>query len=215
MHTGYFLLLFLWIANYSQAFLYHQKKKTNGLLLNNDPPPTTISTTITRRRRSHCHFAIPPKSPWDELKDRLSGGGTSSNSKYSEGEPDDLDYRPTFEIKEDDDNSRRRNNKNKQRLESIKSFGIGAIVASISIAPITFFHYADYNMAQFELATDLAAIQGGLFAITYRYVSRKVDDDDNNNPMLSQGAVGAFAIVRTLSNIQAPSTCSASPLSCK
>jgi hypothetical protein len=46
----------------------------------------------------------------------------------------------------------------------------------------------------------MGAIQAGLFAITYRYVSRKGD----NNPMLSQGAVGAFALVRTLSNIQAP-----------
>mmetsp|Transcript_18290 Transcript_18290/g.45326 ORF Transcript_18290/g.45326 Transcript_18290/m.45326 type:complete len:143 (+) Transcript_18290:226-654(+) len=88
---------------------------------------------------------------------------------------------------------------------------VGALVGSLSVAPLTYFHYSDYSMAQFELATDMAAIQAGLFAITYRYVSRKGD----NNPMLSQGAVGAFAIVRTLSNIQASTSCSAFPLTCK
>mmetsp|Transcript_18292 Transcript_18292/g.45329 ORF Transcript_18292/g.45329 Transcript_18292/m.45329 type:complete len:173 (+) Transcript_18292:226-744(+) len=87
---------------------------------------------------------------------------------------------------------------------------VGALVGSLSVAPLTYFHYSDYSMAQFELATDMAAIQAGLFAITYRYVSRKGD----NNPMLSQGAVGAFAIVRTLSNIQASTSCSAFPLTC-
>ena len=56
----------------------------------------------------------------------------------------------------------------------------------------------------------MAAVQGALFAITYRYVSRKGDE----NPMLQQGAVGAFALTRALSNIQTPSTCTALPLSC-
>lgn len=172
--------------------------------------PTSHQTSFFGNNQQHLVVldAVPPKSPWDELKERLGGGSDSSSAKYSEGEPD-FEYRPTFEIKEGDDG--KTDSLNKQRIESIKAFVIGALAGSISIAPLTYVHYADYNMAQFELSTDMAAIQAGLFAITYRYVSRKGDD----NPMLSQGAVGAFAIVRTLSNIQAPSTCDAFPLTCK
>lgn len=147
-------------------------------------------------------MAVPPKSPWDELKERLSPDRGSS-AKY-ESEDDEIKYRPTFEIKEDDLII------GGQRLESIKAGVLGALSGSLSIAPVAYLHYADYNLPQFELSTDMAAIQAGLFAITYRYVSRKTDQ----NPMLSQGAVGAFALTRTLSNIQTPSTCSAFPLSC-
>ena len=150
-------------------------------------------------------FAVPPQSPWEELKSRL-GANNESAEKYSEGK-DDMNYRPTYEIKD----NKPELSMNEQRIESGKALVAGALVGSLSIAPLTYFHYSDYSMAQFELATDMAAIQAGLFAITYRYVSRKGD----NNPMLSQGAVGAFAIVRTLSNIQASTSCSAFPLTCK
>lgn len=167
----------------------------------------TLAATSIGIRPSKPLFAVPPQSPWDELKNRL-GGTRDSSQKYSDGEPG-LDYRPTYEIKEDDDGPDL--SMNEQRIESGKALVVGALVGSLSVAPLTYFHYSDYSMAQFELATDMAAIQAGLFAITYRYVSRKGD----NNPMLSQGAVGAFAIVRTLSNIQASTSCSAFPLTCE
>ena len=155
------------------------------------------------------HFAVPPQSPWDELKSRLAGSDEPAQ-KYSEGSPG-IDYRPTYEIKEGNDDNEPELSMNAQRIESGKALVLGALVGSISVAPLTYFHYSDYSMAQFELATDMAAIQAGLFAITSRYVARKGD----NNPMLSQGAVGAFAIVRTLSNIQVSTSCSAFPLTCK
>ncbi|KAL3935820.1 MAG: hypothetical protein SGBAC_008733 [Bacillariaceae sp.] len=163
--------------------------------------------SFTALSYNQLRFAVPPRSPWDELKNRIGGRGDSSE-KYSEGEPG-LEYRPTYEIKDNDDGPEL--SMNEQRIESGKALVVGALVGSLSVAPLTYFHYSDYSMAQFELATDMAAIQAGLFAITYRYVSRKGD----NNPMLSQGAVGAFAIVRTLSNIQASASCTAFPLTCK
>jgi hypothetical protein len=192
MKSGYLLFSFLLIT-YSQAFTRHESSLRIRRFQNR-----RIGQTDNILLK-----AVPPKSPWDQLKERFNIG--DSSTKYSEGKPD-LNYRPTFEIKEADPNSL-----NQQRIESIKAFVVGALAGSISIAPLTYLHYADYNMAQFELSTDMAAIQAGLFAITYRYVSRKGDD----NPMLTQGAVGAFAIVRTLSNIQAPSSCSSFPLTCK
>ena len=41
----------------------------------------------------------------------------------------------------------------------------------------------------------------------------KVRQDDN--PMLKQGVVGAFILVRVLSKIQVPTYCTAAPLSCE
>lgn len=176
--------------------------------------PISVLTATQQEQTSgspytHHHqlLAVPPQSPWDELKSRL-GGANGSSEKYSEAKAG-IDYRPTYEIKDGDDDPEL--SMNEQRIESGKALVLGALVGSISVAPLTYFHYSDYSMPQFELATDMAAIQAGLFAITYRYVSRKGD----NNPMLSQGAVGAFAIVRTLSNIQASTSCSAFPLTCK
>jgi hypothetical protein len=37
---------------------------------------------------------------------------------------------------------------------------------------------------------------------------------DDNNPMLNQGVIGAFALVRTLSKVRVPSYCSFAPLDC-
>lgn len=55
----------------------------------------------------------------------------------------------------------------------------------------------------------MGSLEGALFAIVYRYAIR-----DDDNPMLNQGAVGAFVLVRTLSRITTPTYCSAIPLSC-
>ena len=195
--SSFLSTLFLLLNHYCQAFV-------------TKPPSSAIqhhTTSASKSKPQNQLFAVPPQSPWDELKNRL-GGNRDSSQKYSEGEPG-LDYRPTYEITEDDDGPEL--SMNEQRIESGKALVVGALVGSLSVAPLTYFHYSDYSMAQFELATDMAAIQAGLFAITYRYVSRKGD----NNPMLSQGAVGAFAIVRTLSNVQASTSCSAFPLTCK
>lgn len=84
------------------------------------------------------------------------------------------------------------------------------------MAPFALFHYTVLNLngggglAQFELMTDLAAVQGALFAIVYRYAIRA-----DTNPMLNQGVLGAFVLVRTLPSIRVSSGCSALPLQCK
>ena len=101
-----------------------------------------------------------------------------------------------------------------QRIESVKCAALGAISGSLAAAPVAYAHYmvltSAPSMAQWEFATDMAAIQGALFAIVYRYAVREEDD----NPMLNQGVVGAFVVVRTLSNISVPTDCKALPLSC-
>jgi hypothetical protein len=102
-----------------------------------------------------------------------------------------------------------------QRLESVKCAGVGALSASLAVAPVVYFHYIDTTsssnaLAQWEFVTDMAAVQGALFAIVYRYAIRTDD-----NPMLNQGVVGAFVVVRTLSNIIVSKECAALPLQCK
>ena len=96
-----------------------------------------------------------------------------------------------------------------QRIESVKCAALGALSGSVAMAPVAFYHYAG-NLPQFELMTDMGALQGALFAIVYRYAIRT-----DVNPMLNQGVLGAFVLVRTLPTIQASPQCSALPLSCK
>lgn len=96
-----------------------------------------------------------------------------------------------------------------QRIESVKCAAIGALSGSLATAPVAFYHYAG-NIAQFELTTDMAALQGALFAIVYRYAIRA-----DVNPMLNQGVLGAFVLVRTLPAIHTSPQCSALPLNCK
>jgi hypothetical protein len=96
-----------------------------------------------------------------------------------------------------------------QRIESVKAGVLGAIAGGVAVTPVAFFHYVG-NLPQWELTTDMSSLEAGLFAIVYRYCARKGDD----NPMLNQGVVGAFAVTRTLSNLHASSTCAAIPLRC-
>jgi hypothetical protein len=95
---------------------------------------------------------------------------------------------------------------------------VGAVTGSIALAPFALLHDLLFipsmidssGLAQFEFDTDAAAVQSGLFAISYRYCIRT-----DTNPQLQDGVVGAFAITRTLSRIVLPSSCSAIPLYCK
>ena len=102
-----------------------------------------------------------------------------------------------------------------QRIESLKSVVLGAVSGGIAVTPIAYVHYvltSDIaNTAQWEFVTDMSSLQAALFAIVYRYAVRAND----NNPMLNQGVVGAFVVVRTLSNIQVTDTCQSVPLRCK
>jgi hypothetical protein len=124
---------------------------------------------------------------------------------------------------EEGSRSSRSNDENKfgmiQRIDSGKSFVVGAIVGSVATAPLLAVHNLILlsdptkninSLAQFEYDCDSAAIIGGLFSVVYRYCIRT----DTTNPQLQQGVVGAFAITRTVSRIQIPQYCTAIPLSC-
>lgn len=107
-----------------------------------------------------------------------------------------------------------------QRNESLKSLVLGAVVGGISCSPFTAARdlwLADYlrpmvesnYWAQWEFDTDMGALQGGLFAIVYRYCVR-----EDKKEQLGQGVVAAFVLVRTLSQVVVPTYCYALPLNC-
>ncbi len=116
-----------------------------------------------------------------------------------------------------DDNNNDTDNKfdMAQRIESLKSVVLGALSGGIALTPIAYLHYVIFsdipNSAQWEFTTDMSSLEAALFAIVYRYAVRTND----NNPMLNQGVVGAFVVVRTLANIQVTDTCQSVPLRCK
>lgn len=118
-----------------------------------------------------------------------------------------------------DDNSDESESENKfdmvQRIESLKSVVLGALSGGIALTPIAYLHYVMFsevpNSAQWEFTTDMSSLEAALFAIVYRYAVRAND----NNPMLNQGVVGAFVVVRTLANIQVTDICQSVPLRCK
>jgi hypothetical protein len=105
-----------------------------------------------------------------------------------------------------------------QRIESAKCLIIGAVAASVAGAPLLFLHdvwlqassSSSSSLSQWEFDTDMAAVQGGLFAIVYRYCIR-----EDENPQLNQGVIGAFVLTRTLGRITVPAACSALPLYCE
>ena len=103
------------------------------------------------------------------------------------------------------------------KIESTKSGVVGLFAGGIALTPFSALHnvlidkgtHVVNGVAQWEFDTDMGSLEGALFAIVYRYCIRADD-----NPMLNQGCIGAFVLVRTLSKIQIPSYCSAVPLDC-
>lgn len=93
-------------------------------------------------------------------------------------------------------------------MESGKAGAIAALSGSVLAAPAALLA-SNAFMPQWEFATDALAVQLALFGVVYRYAVRS-----DENEQLKQGAVGAFALVRTLSSVQVGSQCSALPLNC-
>ena len=85
---------------------------------------------------------------------------------------------------------------------------IAAVCGSVCSAPAALVSTIAFT-PQWEFATDALALQLALFGVVYRYAVRT-----DKNEQLQQGAVGAFALVRTLSSVQVGSQCSALPLNC-
>ena len=95
-----------------------------------------------------------------------------------------------------------------ERTESAKAGAIAAVSGSLCSAPAALLASTAFT-PQWEFATDALAVDLLLFGVVYRYAVRSDDND-----MLKQGAVGAFALVRTLSSVRVGDQCSALPLNC-
>jgi hypothetical protein len=73
-----------------------------------------------------------------------------------------------------------------QRFESIKSGIVGLIAGGFALAPLTAIHNLVFpivdgmnTVAQFEYDNDSGSLQGGLFAIVYRYCVREGEKEEN------------------------------------
>ena len=105
-----------------------------------------------------------------------------------------------------------------QRIDSLKSFVVGALSGSIAAVPFLALHdlvlippeVTTDALSQWEFDNDMAAAQTGLFAIVYRYCVRQ-----DNNDQLGQGVIAAFVVIRTLSRVVVSASCSAITLDCK
>jgi hypothetical protein len=96
-----------------------------------------------------------------------------------------------------------------QRLESAKAAVVGAVSGGLASVPVTLF-VDGFNVAQWEFDVDTLSLACALFAVTYRYTVR-----DDANPMLRQGAIGAFALGRATAAVRVSDTCVPVPLRCE
>ena len=96
------------------------------------------------------------------------------------------------------------------RIESIKAAAIGTIGGSLAYFPLAVVVGVGQGFPpQWEFDSDTLALSLALFGITYRYTIRT-----DSNDMLKEGAIGAFAITRTLSMIHVSDSCTSLPLYC-
>ena len=95
-----------------------------------------------------------------------------------------------------------------ERIESGKAGAIAAVSGSLASAPAALLASSAFT-PQWEFSTDALAVSLLLFGVVYRYAVRSDDNDQ-----LKQGAVGAFALVRTLSSVRVDGQCTAIPLNC-
>ena len=170
----------------------------------------------------------PPPQPLPEEQSRISrifsrfGGGKGGNRPQKETRRKDETQTSRAARKspkkdgDDGDGDDDDKFSFEQRIESIKSAVVGALSGGVASTPFIYLHdvaVADGSangIAQWEFDTDMGSLEAALFALVYRYAIR-----EDSNPMLQQGAVGAFVLVRTLSRIHVSSGCDAIPLSCK
>mmetsp|Transcript_25177 Transcript_25177/g.29094 ORF Transcript_25177/g.29094 Transcript_25177/m.29094 type:complete len:333 (-) Transcript_25177:93-1091(-) len=213
-------------------------KPTSILFVDGFSFASTGTGTSTLTSISTSKLAIPGYMPaaYHITNDRLLISTVSSTSSSSSlvqlyassnnSNNDDKIDTDNDIVDNDDANNDNDNDNNKfdmtQRIESVKSIVLGALSGGLAVTPIAYLHYVTFatatslassvsgGIAQWEFVTDMSSIEAGLFAIVYRYAIRKND----NNPMLNQGVVGAFIIVRSLSNIQVTDSCQSIPLRC-
>lgn len=95
-----------------------------------------------------------------------------------------------------------------ERLESLKAGMVGQLTAAILFVPVdllnsylqsgTVKQLADLLQIETLISGAIVLISGFLFGVTYRYIVRQ-----DSNPQLQSGAVGAFGLVRGLTQIEA------------
>eukprot|EP00751_Fragilariopsis_kerguelensis_P037840 CAMPEP_0170936306 /NCGR_PEP_ID=MMETSP0735-20130129/19688_1 /TAXON_ID=186038 /ORGANISM="Fragilariopsis kerguelensis, Strain L26-C5" /LENGTH=310 /DNA_ID=CAMNT_0011340327 /DNA_START=134 /DNA_END=1064 /DNA_ORIENTATION=- len=196
-------------------------KPTSILFVDGFSFASTGTGTSTLTSISTSKLAIPGYMPAASSSSLVQLYASSNNSNNDDKIDTDNDI-----VDNDDANNDNDNDNNKfdmtQRIESVKSIVLGALSGGLAVTPIAYLHYVTFatatvlassvsgGIAQWEFVTDMSSIEAGLFAIVYRYAIRKND----NNPMLNQGVVGAFIIVRSLSNIQVTDSCQSIPLRC-
>uniref|UniRef100_A0A7S0LTL0 Solute carrier family 40 protein n=1 Tax=Coccolithus braarudii TaxID=221442 RepID=A0A7S0LTL0_9EUKA len=95
-----------------------------------------------------------------------------------------------------------------ERVESAKVGVASALSGSLAMAPFALLLPSAFS-AQWELSHDVLAVMLFLFGLVYRYAVRS-----DSNAMLKQGVIGAFALTRCLSALQASEQCTALPLVC-
>lgn len=105
-----------------------------------------------------------------------------------------------------------------QRYENLKCILLGSGVALLSVTPFTTIHFFWYkpmytSVPQWEFDTKTAAIQGALFALTYRYALRE-DVENATTGEIRSTVLRSFVWVRALSRIHLPMECTALPLYC-
>ncbi|WP_264326086.1 hypothetical protein [Romeriopsis navalis] len=86
-----------------------------------------------------------------------------------------------------------------ERLASLKAGMISGMTVLAVWAAITGAGHMllGFDVGQWYLAAGIVAFSGLLFGVTYRYVIRH-----DRNPHLKSGAVGAFALVRGLAQVE-------------
>ncbi len=86
-----------------------------------------------------------------------------------------------------------------ERIESVKSGIISGCATSLvwSVGSYVSRAWQGFGAIELLLTVGIAGISGFLFGVTYRYIIRH-----DRNPHLQSGAVGAFALVRGLSQAE-------------
>ncbi|MEM9808041.1 MAG: hypothetical protein AAF959_22470 [Cyanobacteria bacterium P01_D01_bin.56] len=84
-----------------------------------------------------------------------------------------------------------------ERIESLKAGGVAALTGTILSALFIPIHSSSWSSNTYILRIAVATVSAFLFGVTYRYIVRT-----DANPHLKSGAVGAFALTRSLGQLE-------------
>lgn len=84
-----------------------------------------------------------------------------------------------------------------ERIESLKAGGVAALTGTVLSALFIPLHPDSWSSNTYILRIAVATVSAFLFGVTYRYIVRT-----DANPHLRSGAVGAFALTRSLGQLE-------------